>query len=125
MSEWDTRASLDSTLIITPAQTTFAAGDRIAIVIYNDNASDTNQGANRDWTLDYDGPTGGDGDTYLSFTEALSFATDTNNARPLGLSSKLIFGFHSLNEIFARPPELPLERSGRMQIINIGGNHAK
>ncbi len=125
MSEWDTRALLDSSLTVTPTATVFAAGDRIVIVIYNDNASGTNEGANRDWTLDYDGPSGGDGDAYLSFTEAFSFAPDTNNARPMGLSSELFFRFHILNEIFPRPPELKLKTSGRISAINIGGYYAK
>ena len=90
MGEWGTSAAVRNSPTLTPSSTAFNAGDRIVIVVYNDNAG--NQGSNRNWTLDYDAGTGVDGDTYLSFTESLSFASDSNNAPSQATTSELRLG---------------------------------
>jgi hypothetical protein len=90
LTEWGTGAAVRTAPTLTPTSTAFAAGDRIVIVIYNDDGSGVKQGSGRNWTLDYDAGTGVDGDTYLSFTETISFSADANNARPLPMSSRAI-----------------------------------
>ena len=89
LSEWGTSAAVRTGPTLTPASTAFNTGDRIVIVIYNDDGNGVTQGTSRNWTLDFDGATGVDGDTYLSFTETLSFSGDTNNARPIPMLSLL------------------------------------
>jgi hypothetical protein len=65
------------------------AGDRIVMVVYNDDGNGVTEANGRNWTLDYDAGTGVDGDTYLSFTETVSFASDTINGRPVPLTALL------------------------------------
>jgi hypothetical protein len=126
LSEWTTTAALRTTPTLTPTATAFLAGDRIVIVVYNDDASGTTEGNNRNWTLDYDGPTSGsDGDTYVSFTETFSFSPDTNNARSLPMTSELFNPMIRLKKIFERPPGVFFEEGGQLEALNIGGHHAK
>jgi len=88
-TEWGTSASVRTTPTMTPTSTAFAVGDRIALVFYSDDANGTTEGSGRTWTIDYNGTTGVDGDTYLSFTETISFSADSNNARPLAVTSRV------------------------------------
>jgi hypothetical protein len=90
LTEWGTSAAVRTAPALAPSSTGFNAGDRIVIVIYNDDASGTTQASGRNWTLNHDGPAGANGDTYLSFTETLSFSSDSNNARPQGIFSLLL-----------------------------------
>ncbi len=82
-TEWTTSATLKTTPTLTPTSTAFAVGDRIAFLFYSDDANGTTEASGRTFTIDYDAATGGDGDTYLSFTETLSFSSDTNNGRSI------------------------------------------
>ena len=88
-TEWGTSASVRTTPTMTPTSTAFAVGDRIALVFYSDDANGTTEGSGRTWTIDYNGATGVDGDTYLSFTETITFSADSNNARPLAVTSRV------------------------------------
>ena len=88
-TEWGTSASVRTSPTLTPTSTAFAVGDRIALVFYSDDANGTTEGSGRTWTIDYNGATGVDGDTYLSFTETISFSADSNNARPLAVTSRV------------------------------------
>jgi len=81
LTEWGTTAASRTTPTLTPTSTAFSVGDRIVIVIYNDDGNGVTEASGRTWTLDYDAATLSDGDTYLSFTEAISFSSDSNNAR--------------------------------------------
>jgi hypothetical protein len=89
VTEWGTTAAVRTTPTLTPTSTTFVAGDRIVIIIYNDDGNGVTEGSGRTWTLDFEGPTGVDGDTYFSFTESISFSADSNNARPLAVTSRV------------------------------------
>jgi hypothetical protein len=82
VTEWVTSAAVRTAPTLAPTSTAFVAGDRIVIAIYNDDGNGVTEASGRTWTLDYDAATGVDGDTYLSFTETISFAADSNNARP-------------------------------------------
>ena len=86
LSEWGTSAAVRTAPTLTPTSTAFNAGDRIVILIYNDDGNGVTEASGRNWTLDYDAGTGVDGDTYLSFTETISFSSDTNNAPARGFS---------------------------------------
>jgi hypothetical protein len=88
LSEWGTSAVVRTTPTLTPTSTTFNAGDRIVIVLYNDDGNGVTEASGRTWTLDYDAGTGVDGDTYLSFTESISFSSDSNNAPSQATTSK-------------------------------------
>jgi hypothetical protein len=90
LTEWGTSAAVRTAPTLTPTSTTFAAGDRIVIVIYNDDGNGVTENSGRIWTLDYDAGTGVDGDTYLSFMETISFSADVNNARRVPMSSRAI-----------------------------------
>ncbi len=87
LSEWGTGAAARTAPTLTPSSTTFNAGDRIVIVIYNDDGNGVTEGSGRNWTLDYDAGTAVDGDTYLSFTETITFNADSNNAPAQGYSA--------------------------------------
>jgi hypothetical protein len=89
LSEWGTSAAARTSPTLTPTSTAFNAGDRIVIVLYNDDGNGVTEANNRNWTLDYDAGTGVDGDTYLSFTESLSFSSDSNNAPSQATTSEL------------------------------------
>jgi hypothetical protein len=80
-TEWGTSAAVRTTPTLTPTSTGFVTGDRIVIVMYNDDANGVTEASGRTFTLDFNGATGVNGDTYLSFTETLSFSSDTNNGR--------------------------------------------
>lgn len=82
VTEWGTSAAVRTAPTLTPTSTDFAAGDRIVIVIYNDDGNGVTEAGGYQATLDYDGATGVDGDTYLSFTEAITFAAESNNVPP-------------------------------------------
>ena len=92
LSEWGTSAAARTTPTLTPTSTAFTAGDRIVIVIYNDDGNGVTEANNRNWTLDYDAAAGVDGDTYLSFTESISFSADSNNAPSQATTSGLELG---------------------------------
>ena len=90
VTEWGTTVAVRTTPTLTPTSTAFVAGDRIVIIIYNDDGNGVTEGNGRTWTLDYHGATpGADGDTYLSFTESITFSADSNNARPLAVTSRV------------------------------------
>jgi len=89
LSEWGTSAAVRTAPTLAPTSTAFNAGDRIVIVIYNDDGNGVTEANGRNWTLDYDAGTGVDGDTYLSFTESISFSSDSNNAPSRATTSKL------------------------------------
>jgi hypothetical protein len=90
VTEWTTSATVRTTPTLSPTSTTFAVGDRIVIIIYNDDGNGVTEASGRTWQIRYDGATGGDGDTYLSFTETISFSADSNNARPRPLTSRVL-----------------------------------
>lgn len=92
VTEWGTSAAVRTSPTLTPTSTTFDAGDRIVIVLYNDDGNGVTEANGRNWTLDYDAGTGADGDSYLSFTESLSFSADSNNAPSRATSSELRLG---------------------------------
>lgn len=89
-AEWGTSAAVRTSPTLTPTSTNFAAGDRIVLVIYNDDGNGVTQNSGKSWTLDIDAATGVDGDSYLTFTETISFSADTNNARPIPSTSWLL-----------------------------------
>jgi len=82
VSEWTTGETAKTAPTITPlSNNVFVTGDRLVIMIYNDDGSGVTETAGgRSWTLFYDGATGATGDSYLSFTENLTFSADSNNA---------------------------------------------
>ena len=86
VTEWGTTAAVRTAPTLTPSSTAFVTGDRIVIVIYNDDGNTVTEASGYNWTLDCDGSTGVNGDTYLSFTETITFSADSNNApaRPGG-----------------------------------------
>lgn len=86
-TEWGTTAAVRTSPTLTPTSTNFVTGDRIVIVIYNDDGNGVTEASGRSWSLRIDGPTGVDGDSYLSFTETITFSSDTNNARRIPLTS--------------------------------------
>ena len=92
LSEWGTSAAVRTAPTLTPTSTAFNVGDRIVIVIYNDDGNGVTEANGRNWTLDYDAGTGVDGDTYLSFTESISFSSDSNNAPSQATTSELGLG---------------------------------
>ena len=92
VAEWGTTPAARTAPTLTPTSTTFNTGDRIVIVLYNDDGNAVTEASGRTWTLDYDAGTGVDGDTYLSFTESLSFSADSNNAPSRATTSKLGLG---------------------------------
>lgn len=89
-TEWGTSAAVRTSPTLTPTSTAFAVGDRIVIVVYNDDANGVTEASGRSWNLDIAGPAGADGDTYLSFTETISFSPESNNARSLPMTSRAI-----------------------------------
>ena len=89
VTEWTTSAAVRTAPTVAPTSTAFVTGDRIVIVIYNDDGNGYTEASGKTWTLDFDGATGVDGDTYLSFTETISFSADSNNARPLAVTSRV------------------------------------
>lgn len=107
--EWTGSATEKTAPALTPASTTFVAGDRIVIVVYNDDASGCpstcETASSRTMTIDYDGATAADGDTYVSFTETIAFSADSNNAparAPLAfLRSPLDVWAEYFKELFA------------------------
>ncbi len=90
VTEWATSVAVRTSPTLTPTSTAFLAGDRIVIIIYNDDGNGVTEGSGRTWRFDYHGATpGADGDTYLGFTESISFSADSNNARPLAVTSRV------------------------------------
>lgn len=89
VTEWGTTTSVRTAPTLTPISTEFAVGDRIVMVFYNDDANGYTEASGRTWQLRFDGAAGVDGDTYLSFTETISFSADSNNARPLAVTSRV------------------------------------
>ena len=95
VSEWGTSAGAKTAPTLSPTSTVFNTGDRILIIIYNDDGNGvTETASSRTWTLDYDAGTGVDGDTYLSFTETISFSSDSNNAPGFGMTAWWDQPFH-------------------------------
>ena len=92
LTEWGTSAAVRTAPTLAPSSTAFNAGDRIVILIYNDDAASVTEAAGRNWTLDYDAATGVNGDSYLSFTETITFSADSNNAPARELTSRLVQG---------------------------------
>lgn len=80
VTEWGTSAAVRTAPTLTPTSTSFVVGDRIVVVLYSDDANGYTEGSGRTFTIDVAGATGVDGDTYLSFTETISFSSDSNNA---------------------------------------------
>jgi hypothetical protein len=89
VTEWGTSAAVRTAPTLTPTSTAFVTGDRIVIVIYNDDGNGYTEASGRTWTFDFDGATGVNGDTYLSFTETISFSADSNNGWPRPLTSRV------------------------------------
>jgi hypothetical protein len=86
-TEFGTSAAVRTGPVLDPTDTSFITGDRIVIVIYNDDGNGvTETASSRTMTIDYDAGTGVDGDTYLSFTETISFSADSNNAPARGIA---------------------------------------
>ncbi len=83
-TEWGTSASVRTGPVLNPTATNFVAGDRIVVVLFNDDANGQTQTNGCNWTLDYGGPAGADGDSYFQFSENISFAADSNNGRGFG-----------------------------------------
>jgi hypothetical protein len=123
VTEWGTSAAVRTIPTLTPTSTTFAAGDRLVVVIYNDDGNGVTEASGRNWTLDYDAATGVDGDTYLSFTETLSFAADANNAPAQSFTSGLF------SPGFLGPALLGkrgfLSKRGPVEKLNFGGHNAQ
>jgi hypothetical protein len=80
MTEWGTTSAVRTAPALVPTSTAFVTGDRIVIVIYNDDGNGVTEVSGDYMYIRYDGATGVDGDTYLSFTETISFSADSNNA---------------------------------------------
>lgn len=81
VTEWGTTGEVRIAPTLTPTSTDFVTGDRIVIVIYNDDGNGVTEAGEQNWTLNFGAGTGVDGDTYLSFTETITFSADSNNAR--------------------------------------------
>jgi hypothetical protein len=86
-TEWGNSAAVRTSPTLSPTSTAFNTGDRIMIVIYNTAVGGDQTASSRSMTIDYDAGTGVDGDTYLSFTETISFSADSNNAPARGVSA--------------------------------------
>jgi hypothetical protein len=79
-----TSSTLKTAPTVTPTSTTFSAGDRILIVVYNDDANGLTESGGRNWTIDYDGATpGAAGDTFFTFTETFTFVAGADTVNPL------------------------------------------
>ena len=90
LTEWGTSAAVRTAPAITsPTSTNFAIGDRIILVVYNDDGNGVTQAAARWWYLDINGAASSDGDSYLSFTETITFSADSNNGRAIPMISLL------------------------------------
>jgi len=89
VTEWGTTSAVRTAPTLTPTSTAFVTGDRIVIVIYNDDGNAVTEASGRTWTFYFDGATGVNGDTYLSFTETITFSADSNNGRPRPLTSRV------------------------------------
>jgi hypothetical protein len=83
VTEWTTSATVRTAPTLSPTSTAFVTSDRIVIVLYNDDANGTTEASGRTFTIHVAAATGVDGDTYLSFTETISFSADSNNARAI------------------------------------------
>jgi hypothetical protein len=91
LTEWGTSAAVRTAPTLAPSSTAFNTGDRIVILIYNDDPAAVTEASGRTWTVDYDAATGVNGDSYLSFTETITFSADSNNAPGRGLTSRSLF----------------------------------
>lgn len=80
-TEWGTTADVRTAPTLTPTSTDFVTGDRIVIVIYNDDGNGVTEASGQSWMFDFDDATGVDGDTYFSFTETITFSADSNTGR--------------------------------------------
>jgi hypothetical protein len=79
-TEWGTTAAVRTAPTLALTATAFSPGDRIVIVIYNDDAAGVTEGAGgRTGTLRFDGTLGSTSDSYFTFTQTFTFAADTNN----------------------------------------------
>jgi hypothetical protein len=82
--ECNTTANLKQFNAASPTSTNFLKGDRIIIDIELRNVNGAWGGnSNRTVTLYFDGPAGGNGDSYVVFTDTLTFQTDTAQAGPV------------------------------------------
>lgn len=125
MTEWGTSAAVRTAPTLTPTSTAFATGDRLLIVIYNDDGNGVTEASGRNWTLDYDGATSGsDGDSYLSFTETLAFSADSNNAPAQPFTSQLLVPDLLENAILARL-QRPRIQAGWAEALIIGGSYVE
>jgi len=85
MTECGTSYAVRTTPTLTPTSTSFAVGDRVGAAFYIDDGNGVTMASGYNVYLDWGGATAGlDGDSYLTFTEALSFSADSNNARAFG-----------------------------------------
>jgi len=87
LTEWGASAAVRTAPTLAPSSTVFNTGDRIVIAIYNDDGAAVTEAGSRNWTLDYGAGIGVDGDSYLSFTETITFSADSNNAPPFGITA--------------------------------------
>ena len=77
-------ASATTSPKLTPTSTTFQAGDRLVIIVYGDDAKSKTQATGFNWNLFYDGNSAGNsGDTFVTFSNTITFSADSNNARSL------------------------------------------
>jgi hypothetical protein len=89
-TEWTTSYAVNY-LGFTSTSTAFVTGDRIGIVIYNDDGASVTEASGYNWTLNYGGATYV---TNIEFpTVAPAFSADSNNARARPLSSGLRLPF--------------------------------
>jgi hypothetical protein len=86
-----------------PTSTNFAAGDRIVIVVQAMNVGTWGGNNSRTISLVYDAASGVYGDTFANFADTITFASDTNNARPV------------ISTILPTPSELFAAILGRMR----------
>lgn len=88
-AEWTT--SYGANIVsFTSNSTAFVIGDRIGIVIYNDDGASVTEASGYNWTLRYASATY---QTNIEFVQALTFSADSNNARARPLSSGLRLPF--------------------------------
>jgi hypothetical protein len=88
-TEWTTSYAVNY-LGFTSTSTAFVTGDRVGIVIYNDDGASVTEASGYNWTLNYGGATYV---TNIEFTSAPTFSADSNNARARPLSSGLRLPF--------------------------------
>ena len=103
VSEWTASETVKTAPQVQPtSNNVFVTGDRIVIIIYNDDGTAVAETASaRTMTIFYDGGTGATGDSYLLFTENLTFSADTNNAPARTAGWRPLLDFFRLDRLLA------------------------